>query len=57
MSLFQKLAITLGVIIVVGVIITSLTGDNGVTAWIDAIWEWIFDEMFDTEVPQSPFGG
>ena len=50
----KKVALSLGIVFLIGLVIIALTGSLVET--LDGIWNWIFEDMLEIDpAPPSPF--
>lgn len=49
--MFKKIAITLGIIVVVGIAVVWLADESVIKTAVQGVWTWIFVTMFKTTAP------
>jgi len=55
MSMFRKVALTIGAIFLISLVIIVMTGR--LVPFLNELWNWVFSTLFRmTNVPPSPFG-
>ena len=53
--MFRKVALTLGIIFLIGIVITLMT--DTLVPFLNALWDWVFRTIFKIQdAPPSPFG-
>lgn len=55
MSMFRKVAITIGAIFLISLVILVMT--DRLVPFLNDLWTWVFSTLFQMkDVPPSPFG-